>query len=459
MGGTGRPNARLPRLALAALALAGALAIALWAWQTLPPAGAPASRLPAHVPSWAYDDGCNGGRGAPAALVRQWLTFAESNCGPRARKALRDCRRGRASFCTAVQYLDPNWVFVQGGAPIMGAARESWWLHKPGFSDTAHRIWVASHGGGGIVDQLRRAVDAWFRRYVRRHYDAYPALMIDDSAASLRAELYYAGLRASEEIGSDRQLQAAHEAMAAALTHSDSSPYLQIDNALSANPSLPAPFALLGHPRSVRGLIAEGAPVDEGVLIPYYATLLDEIARVDATRRDFIVLLSYDSGGSLRARRVQAATELLGYDGGHVVSWSDLERDSGDLAVWPEEGIVPADPLQSMSPPGGSGCLQGTGVICSTGGHHDLEVAPGVYRREFATCYDQGTPFGPCAAIVNTTGSPVTIQRSWLSQSYSHEITFDGGDVQSGGTVNLAGTPFAAGSTAIPADDAALLAP
>src|SRR5579875_1035302 len=423
MGGVGRGRARRRRLALvAALALTSMVAVALWALLRSPPTPPP-SRPPRHVPTWAYDGGCNGGSGASASLVRTWVSYAESNCGPRARKALHDCRSGRATPCIAVQYLDPNWVFMRGS----------------------------------VLDQLRGAVDGWFRRYVRRHYNAYPALMIDDSYPSLRGELYYAGVRTSREIHSDRALRAAHARMAAALTHRDGHPYLQIDNALSPNPSLPAPFAMLGRPPAVRGLIAEGAPLDDGRLTPYYATLLDEIARIDSRSRDFVVLLSYARGGSPRARRLQAATVWLGYDGEHVVSWSDLERGSDRLAVWPEEGIVPTHPLQSMSPPGGSGCLAGVGVICSQGGHHDLEVAPGVYRREFADCYDQSIPFGPCAAIVNTTGSPVTIQRSWLSQPYGHESTFDGGDVQSGGRLKLRGAGFRAGASRVPAGDALLL--
>jgi len=457
MGGVGRGRTRRRRLALvAALALTSMVAVALWALLRSPPTP-PTSRPPRHVPTWAYDDGCNGGSGASASLVRTWVSYAESNCGPRARKALHDCRSGRATPCIAVQYLDPNWVFMRGSVPIMRAAQESWWLHYPGSGPTTPRIWVRSHGGGGVLDQLRGAVDGWFRRYVRRHYNAYPALMIDDSSPSLRGELYYAGVRTSREIHSDRALRAAHARMAAALTHRDGHPYLQIDNALSPNPSLPAPFAMLGRPPAVRGLIAEGAPLDDGRLTPYYATLLDEIARIDSRSRDFVVLLSYARGGSPRARRLQAATVWLGYDGEHVVSWSDLERGSDRLAVWPEEGIVPTHPLQSMSPPGGSGCLAGVGVICSQGGHHDLEVALGVYRREFADCYDQGIPFGPCAAIVNTTGSPVTIQRSWLSRPYGHEITFDGGDVQSGGRLKLRGAGFRAGASRVPAGDALLL--
>ena len=60
--------------------------------------------------------------------------------------------------------------------------------------------------------------------------------------------------------------------------------------------------------------------------------------------------------------------------------------------------------------------------------------------------------------IVNDTSSPVTVQGSWLTQSYAHQVTFNGGDAQSGGTLNLAGAGFGPGTTTVPADDAILLA-
>jgi hypothetical protein len=410
-----------------------------------------------HIPTWAYDDGCNGGSGASPALVQQWVTYAESNCGPNATKAMSDCVSSTTTYCTPVEYLDANWIYSTGSVPVAADAQESWWLHEPGYSDAGHRIATGDYGGGNALNQDNPAVRSWFQNYVRTNYNDYPALMMDDTGASLSAALWYSRQPSSQEITSDAQLQASHEEMAASMTHTDGTPYEQIDNGIGPNPYLAMPFSMLNNPSSVVGLVAEGSPFSDGVLTNYYSTLLDQMAYIDGTANDFISLLSYDQTGDQQARRVQAATILLGYGPGHTVSWSDLETDNGDLAVWPEEGVVPTDPIQTMSAPGGPGCLAGQGIVCSTGGHTDLEVAPGVYRREFGACYDQGTAFGGCATIINTTGTPVTVQTSWLTGSYGHQITMNGGDVQSGGTVDVAGAPFTPGTSTIPADDAVLL--
>jgi hypothetical protein len=97
-------------------------------------------------------------------------------------------------------------------------------------------------------------------------------------------------------------------------------------------------------------------------------------------------------------------------------------------------------------------------MVCSGGGHNDVQVAPGVYRREFRTCYDRGTPFGGCAVIVNDTSRAVAVMPSWLRQLYLHEITLDGDDVQSGGTINTSGALFIPGVTSVAPHDALLLA-
>jgi hypothetical protein len=422
------------------------------------PSFIPASgHVPTHIETWSYDDDCNGGVGATPTLVRAWLTYAESNCGAGDTHALTDCHENGTTYCTAIQYMDANMIYNSGSVPIAADAQENWWVHQPGQTDSAHRLtFDGSYGAGQLLDQANPAVQSWFHKYAQSNYDSFDGLMMDDTGASQSEQFYGSNQSSSQELPSNSSVLSEHRQMAAALTHSNGSSFMQVDNGLNVNPWTKPAFGLLNS-GGVVGLMAEGDPIDNGTITSYYSTLLDDMSYIDHTQSDFLVLLSYDPSGSQQARRIQAATVLLGYSPGHIVSWSDLEQNNDDLQVWPEEGIYPTNPVQSMGTPAGSGCLAGNGQVCSTGGHNDLQVAPGVYRREFGDCYDKGTSFGNCAVIVNDTSSPVTIQHSWLTLNYTHQITLNGGDVQSGGTVDPAGATYTPGTTTVPADDAALL--
>jgi hypothetical protein len=420
-------------------------------------------RTPAHIETWAFDDGCNGGVGAHPTLVRQWVTFAESDCGPTTTKARRDCHSGSTIFCTVMQYLDTDWNYRVEKVPVHRASDASWWLHEPSPHQRV-RIFSSGFGGGHLVNQTNPAVRSFFRSYARRHYNSDDGLLLDWQSPSLLQELYYSNCRCTttSEIRSNTVLRAAHEKMSAELTHNNGAPFIQADNTLPPNPYTPQGLDMLNHSTGVDGWVVEGEPMDYGAFDPYYSTLLDQIAYVATRTRAFVVPMTRAAAGArnqMRTRRVAEATMLLGYSPGHLVDWANLETGSRDLAVWPEEGIYPTDPLQSMRAPGGRGCLAGTGKACSSGGHNSLEVAPGVYRREFGACYDRGVRFGRCAAIVNTRGRPVTVRSSWLRRSYGHRITFRGGDVQSRGTIDLTGSQFRAGSTTVASYDAILLAP
>ena len=416
-----------------------------------------------HIATWAYDDCGNGGANASATEVRAWVTFAESNCGPTDTKALSDCHSDATTFCDVIQYLDTNWIYTHGSPtyqPFTSAASPSWYQHTPG--STTNKIATTGFGGGALVNQANPAVRSFFASYTRSNYDQSDGLMMDDQSPGLSSQLYYStcGCKSTNEASSNAALQSAHQSMSRALTHSDGQQFTQIDNTLPVNPYLPQGLNLLNHSTGVAGLVAEGEPESNGTLDPYYSTLLDQIAYVADKTNSFVVPLSYaDAGASYQtqSRRVQEGTMLLGYSPGHLVDWADLERGSSNLGVWPEEGIYPTAPVQSMAAPGGSGCLAGKGQVCSTGGHNDLQVAPGVYRREFAVCYDHGVAFGACASIVNTTGRAVAVKSGWLTGSYGHQITFTGGDVQSGGQINLTGADFTPNSTMVPAHDASLL--
>jgi hypothetical protein len=424
--------------------------------------GAPRG-VASHIATWAFDDGCNGGAGSSSSLVRRWLTDAESNCGPAAHKAQADCRSGRRSYCNVVQYLDTDWDFPEQPPLIASAAAETWWLHEPS-RDGGTRIFSNDTSGSGYLDnQSIPAVRAYFQSYVRRYFNSDHDLLMDWQSPSLSQELYYSTCHCTRtsEIRSNAALQAAHDAMAAAMTHRNGRPFVQADNTLPSNPYLPQGMNMLNHRTGVDGWTVEGEPVDNDVLDPYYSTLLDQIAYISTRTRGFIVPMSRAPEGApyqAQSRQIQEGTMLLGFSAGHLVDWAALEQGSSNLAVWPEEGIYPTRPVESMGRPGGRGCLAGTGVVCSRGGHNGVQVAPGVYRRAFRSCYLNRVRFGACATVVNTTGAPVVVRRSWLrGASLHHQIAFNGGDVQSGGSLRLDGAPFAAGTTVVPAQDALLL--
>ena len=164
-------------------------------------------------------------------------------------------------------------------------------------------------------------------------------------------ELYPSGYETSNELTTDAQVASGESLLAAALTHNDGTPFVQVDNGISPNHYLPPGFNRLNN-AGVTGLVAEGVPVSGGSFTGYYDTMLDEMAYINTQASRFMVLLGTDGSGSLQARRDQAATILLGYSPGHEVSWSNLNQNSTDLAIWPEEGIYPTQPVQSMSAPG-----------------------------------------------------------------------------------------------------------
>jgi hypothetical protein len=450
----GRP--RWPRLAIAVV-------LVLLGWTaTSSVANARGSGAAAHIPTWATDDGCGGGAGAATELVRHWVSYAETNCGVSARKALRDCHAHGRVYCNVMQYLDTDWSYPGDRVRIASATPSFWWLHLPAPHQSTD-IFSGYLGGGYLINQRIPSVRTSFRSFVRRHYNSDDGLMMDWQSPSLAQELYYStcGCRTTAEIHSDSALRGAHAQMSAALTHRNGSSFMQTNNTLPSNPFLPQGLNMLNRRIGVDAWSAEGEPMDGGTLDPYYSTLLDQIAYISTRTRGFVVPMSRASVNApylTQTRRVQEATVLLGFRPGHMVDWANLEVGSSRLAVWPEEGIYPQSPVQSMGVPGGHGCLAGTGIVCSHGGHRSLEVADGIYRREFRSCYLNRVRIGGCAAIMNSTARYVAVRASWLRGRYGHQMTFVGGDVQSRGAVDLTGAPFRSGTTLVGPHDAALLA-
>ena len=392
---------------------------------------------PFHIETWAYDSAAGEGKTAPASLVARYLTYAESTSD---NKVLTDCHT-QTLKCKALHIINANRIYpFWDPSDSLTNSSENWWLHKAGYTDFAHRLVATISPGesGNLLNESVPAVQTYWQSFVRKQYSAYDGLMADDMSPSLTEELYKTGVTTSQEIKTDAQVLAMRSAFSAKMTKANGTPFYIVQNGVNPNPYLPHGLSRIGNPANVHGLIAEGVPVSNGVISPWYPNLLDLMAQVNATS-GFVVLLSYGSNSTTIARAsdryVHTATMWHGYSPGHEVSWEDLEGGT-HFNVFPEEAIYPTQPVQSMST-----------------GNTNLRVATNVWRREFRACYLRGTLWGHCAALVNTNGVAVAAQPIWLTQAYTNAITVVGGDVQN----SAASVTLGAKSTSIPAKSAVLL--
>lgn len=473
--------------------------------------------VPLHTENYAYVDAGNGGTTASSALVRQWVDIADVNGGGIGddNTALTDCHAGATIFCKVYQYFDTNLIYNAGVGPSNQwnptpshtgytgpdwslQAASNWYVHKAS-PNQATQIAVACCSSTGLIENSALpAVQAFDQSWVRFNFPNEDGIFMDDQAYAINL-LDFSSTNCSSctpvnEFANDAALQAAQNAKNALMTKASGTPYqLELNSAIPDCGSWfqtvagvgPSFNAISGN---VVGLTAEGCPMAGGALTTKYEGMLDDMAWITANTTGHFNFLSYGNAGDATqtdARLLSEATELLGYKPGQMYQWPELEQTGGgapqsDLELWPESGIYPTAPVQTMASPGGAGCLAGSqSGPCPTGGHNTLKVSgsgtTGIYRREFTTCYNQGVAIGNCAAVVNTTGSPVTVSGAWLTGTYGHRLSNTGGlvcngapctsgnttngDVQLGGTINLTAQTFVAGTTQVPASSALILLP
>ena len=418
--------------------------------------------IAAHIPTWAFDSFNGEGAHTPASVVRRYLSFAES--GLDNKKSVEDCRGSGA--CASVFYFDPSHVYVSTLCPypaykdFLAEANESWFVHLPGRSDFAGRVqgtYMQSCKGARIpipvyeANQSNPAVRAFFANYLRQNGDDFDFYEMDDTSDALLTQMYGPGggfckpqggngyCLATAEYSSDAALVQAHLALANALNHRNGSPMYFYYNGISFTSRSPLIPPLLGNGSRFRGVICENCTVNDGTLKPaLYTKVLGAMARIDSIPGAAFVELSTGkspdgSSEQVAQRLVTTAVAWLGYADGHTIVWPNLEFTSHTLAVWPEDEIVPTDPLETMS-----------------NSAADLAVAPNVWRREFAACYQDGSPIGPCAAVLNGTSDPVHLSAGWFRGRYGHVITLNGGDAPSGGTISLDDAPLTTGTQIAP---------
>jgi hypothetical protein len=142
------------------------------------------------------------------------------------------------------------------------------------------------------------------------------------------------------------------------------------------------------------------------------------------------------SASSERALRIYAyASLMLTYSVNSTTYFTYWKtNDSTQVEVYPETGIVPANP--AVATPSDVSALKDGGV----------------YVREYKDCFYRGVDKGGCAFVVNSTTGTQTIPA--LSRSYSHSVTLSGGGVLEGGSVGFLGPvpkSLASGSAVIEA--------
>ncbi len=414
---------------------------------------------PYHIATWAYDDSSGQGTAVSASTINQLVSYAQGD-----QKSLADCH-SISNGCKAVFYFDPNHLF--GGTSCtfhpdsyaIAASSESWFVHDTGYTDASHRVHGVRHSGCYVWEMNPNSSDSqsWWRNYLQRVADNYDLYVVDDDSMDVIDAGYFSHTgggclpypsfcHSTQEIPNDAAEVVARANFVNAMNYANGSPmhffFQQASFAYALDLS-----AFTASNRFV-GMTCEGCIAT--TLIPIrpnmYKPVLDEMALVNATPASYLLISrgSFPAGSATQIlqRLVTLGIVWLAYSEGHTVVQPDLEfKDTSNLAIWPEDLIYPSHPTESM--------------VTSS---NDLQVSPGVYRREFATCYQRGVAFGRCAAVVNSTASTVTVESSWLQQTYRHVITLAGGDVLSGGTADVTDAPFVPNSTSVQPGGTVLLA-
>jgi hypothetical protein len=366
--------------------------------------------------------------------------------------------------CKTIFYLDPNKIRddklgcgVSPASDILKAASESWFVHSPGYSDSGHRVHGVDVDGCAkwLMNPNSSGYQAWWRSYLRANGDGYDIYFMDDDYMTLVRETAFASgggcypwpttCSATHEIADDAHEVQAHANFVNAMTHSNGSPMNFVFQQASWNNTIDqSAFTTTSH---IVGMTCEGCVSTWAY--PSFTLLhprvLDAMAAVHQVGGMFWLISHGNSpvgATQFLQRKLTTGFVWLGYTEGLTAVWPDLETNNNNLPIWPEDLIYPSHPLQSM-----------------TTGHTDLEVASGVYRREFTTCYQKGVYFGVCAAVVNDNSTALPVVSSWLRQTYHHYVWLTGGDELHGGIANRSGGSFVVNSTKVDAGGAILLTP
>lgn len=410
--------------------------------------------VPAHIPTWAYDEYWSLGARGTAAQARTYLSYAEGGLGNS--KAVADC--SGSGTCKSVFYFDSHFFYDTAVCGTMSPdargiyqqSSEPWFVHLLGYSDSRHRLaghYAQSCRGGSYtipvyaLNDLNAGVRAYFQRYLRTYAQGFDEFFLDDTSGMISSQFYGPGggfcggqiCTTTQEMRYNSSVVAEHGALASALTHADGSAMYGVFNGINFTSGRPNDLSVVTSSSHFHGAVCEGCVISGGRARPsMFAPVLNAMAAMTAIPNAQLIELN-DGGlaGNLTAliaaRVLTTSMAWLGYSDGHTAVWPNLEQYTQNLAIFAENSIYPSSPIQTMR---------------ASVGASDLAVASGVYRREFRACYYNRAAIGPCAAVVNGSGGSIAVRSAWLQQTYGHLVQLIGGDIPNGGHISLTSTAF-----------------
>ncbi|MBV8245521.1 MAG: hypothetical protein JOZ38_06350 [Candidatus Eremiobacteraeota bacterium] len=379
-----------------------------FATETAPPAIARR-----HVLTWAYW----GQSGEDPTLGASWLAahvdYIETN--PTLATRFRS-----AGGKYAVVYTDPFRVIVARNEPFSDVP-ENGWFH----TETGERV-GRQFGGWGVQNLLNPAAPATVsafaaltRSFTQRFPGVFTHVFVDDVSWDTLNVFYGANARGVEA--------------------SDDAAYDRAVGELLQRSALPVFFNGLGnqdaHLHDVSGgtvfLNYAAGGVHEGCFFNVRGARTGDEWRFDentllyATSRgkDAVCLDNTSAASSVAARTYFLPSWWLTFDAAHSMAFENLPSP-GNVKVFPEEALVPADPKQTAN-----------------ANVDELKTASGAYARQFGACYKDGALLGACAAVVNPSASATVEMPSWV-HAYSKVLTLDANNSFDGGQARFsAGIP------------------
>jgi hypothetical protein len=401
-----------------------------------PPPPAPQGNVPAHAATWYYYAINHVNESIPATWMAAHADYVEDD-GYAAdhAEAFKD-----AGGKYAVAYTDPAYVpycyapFVAPVKPCDGpignhVTDESAWFHGPDGGRVHHFVSNEFQYQEALNPASPAARDAYtaYTQHLIAHSPKVDYFLADDTGGTFTGPdgtpltgRFYGYNAAGVEITSDAQFIPANQQMLAAAARP------VFVNGYDVATRLPSYNGVWLDSKNVAGNEIEGCfhYTDNGTetiagdKAGKWAGNSNGLLAVIAHRSLALCMMTAPATPSNRIYMM--ASWWMTYTEPYSIAAPEGPTPDG-FTVRPEYDIVPRQPRTTAT----------TDVAA-------LRSATGAYVREFAACYQAGTPIGPCAAVVNASSSPVAMPS--LSVTYSRTLAVDDRSAYTGGQASWTAT-------------------